>query len=549
MGKTVEQLNTELQESEKKFRLAFESANVGICLVDLQGRILQVNAKMSEIFGYSQQVLQGMTVNDLALPTDQQISPHFIEQALAGQGDRATLEKRYCHRDGYIIYGEVSTSLVRDNNGNPLYFISHVKDITEQKKYQLQLEQSRREITEINEQLERRVNLRTAELQKSESLLRCYFDQSLVGMAITSPTKRWLNVNNKLCEILGYSFSELQELTWQEITHVDDLSEDLVYFNQVVAGEIDSYKMDKRFIHKNGQIIYTNLLVQAHRDEVGGLDFVVAMIQEIGDRKKAEITMQSTLRQEQELNELRTQFITAISHQLRTPLTIISSSASLLEKCYEKLSDSRKQQHFQSIQRGVQSVVHLIEDIDWTSFDEKNETIWTPITNHLIPFCQEIDAKIEYLHPGRTINFSHQLRLWQYPQDNGASFNPTLLAPMLMHLLGNAVKYSPPNSPLEFSLLRTKKHLIFRIRDLGIGIVAAEKELIFEPFQRGSNVEHIAGIGLGLTIVKKMLTLYGGNITIKNRSAQGTLVVLVLPLFPPPLSGVTAEASSTSCKN
>jgi hypothetical protein len=543
MAKTVEQLTRELQESEKKFRLAFESANVGICLVDLQGQILQVNAKMSEIFGYSQQALEAMTVNDLALPTDQKISPHFIEKALAGQGDRATLEKRYCHANGCIIYGEVSTSLVRDTNGKPLYFISHVKDITEQKKYELQLEQSRQEIAEINAQLERRVNLRTAELQKSESLLRCYFDQSLVGMAITSPSKKWLNVNNKLCEILGYSFSELQELTWQEITHVDDLSEDLVYFNQVVAGEIDSYKMDKRFIHKNGQIIYTNLLVQAHRDEVGGLDFVVAMIQEIGDRKKAEITMQSALRREQELNELRTQFITAISHQLRTPLTIVSSSASLLEKCYDQLSDSRKKRHFQSIQRAVQSIVHLIEDIDWMTFDEKNETIWTPITNHLIPFCQEINTKIEYLHPGRTINFSHRLRSRQYHRDDSASFNPNLLAPMLIHLLGNAVKYSPPSSPLDFSLLRTKKHLIFRIRDLGIGIVEEEKELIFEPFQRGSNIEHVAGIGLGLTIVKKMMTLYGGSITIKNRAAKGTLVVLVLPLLPPSQSGAKDEAS------
>lgn len=549
MEKTVDQLNEALRESEEKFRLAFENANVGMCLVDLQGRLLQVNARMSEIFGYSRQALETMTVNDLALPEDQQVSPRFIKQAVTGQGDKATLEKRYCHCDGYIIYGEVSTSLVRDANGKPLYFISHVKDITEQKKYQLELEACSYEIAQINEELEERVSLRTFELQKSEGLLRCYFEQSLIGMAITSPNKKWLNVNNKLSEILGYSFTELQDMTWEELTHPDDLPENLAYFNQMVREEIESYQMDKRFFHKNGQIIYTNLVVQARRKEDGSLDFLVVMIQDIGDRKKAEIAMQSALRREQELNELRAQFITAISHQLRTPLTVISSSASLLEKFAEKLPEARKQQHFQSIQRSVQSVVNLIQDIDWNNFDENSETIWTPIHNHLLPFCQEINSRLQYLYPGRTINFHYQHRLDPLSPGDIGNFNPTLLAPMLTHVLGNALKYSPANSPVQFSLLKTKKHLIFRIRDVGIGLVTEEKEKIFEPFQRGSNVGHIAGIGLGLTITKKMINLYQGCITIKNRPVQGILVSLLLPLFPPPQWGGADEASSTSCQN
>ncbi|HPB76976.1 MAG TPA: PAS domain S-box protein, partial [Chromatiaceae bacterium] len=119
-----------LRQNEEHFRLAFENANTGMCLVDLQGRLLQVNDKMSAIFGYSRQELEGMTVNDLTYPEDLTISPEYISKANQGLVDSATFDKRYRHRDGHLVYGEVASSLVRDHQGQPLYFISQVQDVT-----------------------------------------------------------------------------------------------------------------------------------------------------------------------------------------------------------------------------------------------------------------------------------------------------------------------------------------------------------------------------------------------------------------------------------
>ncbi len=119
-----------LRASEEKFRLAFANANTGMCLVDLQGQLLQVNAKMSAILGYSPSELIGMSVNTLALDEDHSLSESFIQQALAGRLDSATFEKRYRHRDGQVVYGQVATSLVRDAEGQPRYFISQLQDIT-----------------------------------------------------------------------------------------------------------------------------------------------------------------------------------------------------------------------------------------------------------------------------------------------------------------------------------------------------------------------------------------------------------------------------------
>ena len=290
-----------LQESEEKFRLAFDKANIGMCLVDLQGYLFQVNEKMSEIFGYSQDELKSINVSDLAIAEDKQISSKFIQGAVVEHKDSARLEKRYRHRLGHIIYGEVTSSLVRDTDGNPLYFIAQVQDISERKRYQIDLEEARNALAKVNGELEERVALRTAELQKSETALRQsemqfrrYFDQNLIGMAMSSPSKAWINVNDKLCEILGYSFAELQELSWDKITHPEDLAINIEKFNLVIDGQIEGYEIDKRFIHKTGRIVYTNLAVQCHRKPDGKLDFFIALIQDISDRKKAEIALQES---------------------------------------------------------------------------------------------------------------------------------------------------------------------------------------------------------------------------------------------------------------
>jgi PAS domain S-box-containing protein len=132
-----------LRESEERFRHAFENASVGICLVDNEGRLLKVNNQMCEIFGYSQDELEAMTVNDITHPDYLDVSPSFIQRASSGEISHAEFEKQYYHKKGHLVWGQVTSSLVRDDSGAPLYFISHVKDITSRKSLEDQLQASR----------------------------------------------------------------------------------------------------------------------------------------------------------------------------------------------------------------------------------------------------------------------------------------------------------------------------------------------------------------------------------------------------------------------
>ena len=156
-----------LRESEERFRLAFENANTGMCLVDLEGNLTKVNGKMGEIFGYTKEELERMTVNDIAHSEDIDKSPEFIQETLQGKIDRGAFEKRYFHKKGHVVTCQVSSSLVRDPEGTPLYFISHVHDITDRKR-------AEEEIRRLNESLEQRVQERTAQLEAANKEMEAF---------------------------------------------------------------------------------------------------------------------------------------------------------------------------------------------------------------------------------------------------------------------------------------------------------------------------------------------------------------------------------------
>ncbi len=144
-----------LEESEERFRLAFENANIGVWLIDLDGRLLRANNRMCQILGYSRDELERLNVNDVTHPQDVDLPLEFVEGSLAGKTDHITFEKRYLHKQGHVVWANASTSLVRDSFGQPLYFISHVQDITRQKLIETERERLIDQLETKNTELER----------------------------------------------------------------------------------------------------------------------------------------------------------------------------------------------------------------------------------------------------------------------------------------------------------------------------------------------------------------------------------------------------------
>ena len=170
-----------------------------------------------------------------------------------------------------------------------------VKRALREAEERLERQRAESELRQLTSELERRVEERTAELAKaneallrSESTLRSYFELPLIGIAISSPDKGWLEANDKLCDIFGYDRHELTAMTWVELTHPEDWEADVEQFNQLVAGTIEGYSLDKRFICKNGQVIYASLSTRCVRRADKSIDYLVTIVQDITERKQAE---------------------------------------------------------------------------------------------------------------------------------------------------------------------------------------------------------------------------------------------------------------------
>lgn len=248
---------------------------------------------------------------------------------------------------------------------------------------------------------------------------------------------------------------------------------------------------------------------------------------------KKQLETHQELLKEQELNELKTRFINTASHEFRTPLGIISSSAGLLEDYDHKLDITKKRKHFRQIQGSVKHMTTLLEDILLISQTDAGKLSCQRSAFDLIGFCQDLvdelviskDAENRIVMTvsslDSNIDLSGELPIW---------LDPKLTRQILTNLLSNGIKYSFPDTKIELDIQVNTSNITFRVSDCGIGISEADRVSLFEAFHRGSNVSNIQGTGLGLSIVKRCVDLQGGSISVTSEIGVGTNFIVNLPI-------------------
>ncbi|MDD1419277.1 hybrid sensor histidine kinase/response regulator [Dolichospermum sp. ST_sed1] len=245
------------------------------------------------------------------------------------------------------------------------------------------------------------------------------------------------------------------------------------------------------------------------------------------ENKSAEL--KESLVKEKELNLLKSRFITMVSHEFRTPLTIISSSSAILEKFSNRLTEDKKNKHLQTIQNSIQHITEILDDVLMISWSEPENIELRLESLDIIVFCGDLKEQIEISNPQYRIDF-----LWYSDEeiiDNSfmVQLDKKRLQQVLMNILSNAIKYSPDHNVVKFILYKENNQLIFEISDSGIGIPEADQANLFDSFHRGSNISNISGTGLGLSIVKKYLDLLQGEIKFKSRVGKGTTFTVSIP--------------------
>jgi signal transduction histidine kinase len=322
---------------------------------------------------------------------------------------------------------------------------------------------------------------------------------------------------------------ETRALTLDELAqmvHPDDLPKVKQALSDCVNGGHTDYEAEHRVKTLAGGWVWSKSRGKViERDERGRPLRMTGVNVDIDDIKRAEVEALIAVQREKELSELKSKFVSTASHEFRTPLATMLSSAELLEHYSENLSQAERTNLLQTIQGGAKRMSEMIDDVLSLGRAESGVLKLNLERMDLRELCNKVVAEFR-IAQGK----DHLISLvdrFDLPQVN---MDERLLRHILNNLLSNAAKYSPTGSEIMFSLARRQERAVIEIQDHGIGIPEADQPRLFESFQRASNVGVRQGTGLGLAIVKKCVELHGGEISMNSAVGAGTRFTVVLPV-------------------
>ncbi|MEI6559326.1 MAG: PAS domain S-box protein [Rhodospirillaceae bacterium] len=382
-------------------------------------------------------------------------------------------------------------------DGSPAHF-GIVKDITDQKR-------------------------QTLALHESEQTLRRVFDQSPIGIAIVSLDFRFLKVNETLCRLTGYSAAELLSRSVADITHPEDMVKSFAGAPALLADEVEQLVVEKRYLRKDGGVLWINLLARPIRDDAGRPLHYVSMMEDITERKRTEQALAEAKQTAEHSSQAKSRFLAATSHDLRQPLM---AAGLFLESLSRRLSaEERPAPELERVRQALTAMTELLDMLlDLSQLDsgivrvERRPISLGRLLGDLARNWSEVAA-------------AQGLELRSVPTTAIVDTDPVLLKRILRNLLDNAVKYTTGGHIL-LGCRRAGAEVRIQVWDTGVGIPTEKLEAIFgEFYQIGNpNRDRSRGLGMGLSIVERLAALLGCPLSVRSRPGRGSMFEIALPL-------------------
>lgn len=496
-----------VKESEQKLDMIFKNLSVGVSLITTNMHAVNANPQMEKWF-------PGINVKKNPYcygifnipPQDSPCNDCPVEKSFR-EGKTFETEKRSKTLEGDKFFRITSTP-VTDDTGTVIAAIEMMEDITRRKMAEISLTESETKFRKLFETMEQGV---------------IYYDSN--GSLITA--------NPATEKILGLSFDQLKErfssgkrlnaIFEDGLAVTNNLFPEIIVLNtgnpilNVEMGIYNTMKKEQRWIMVNA--------IPEFKDGKAKPFRVYTTLTDITERKKGIESMAHALKIEMELGELKTRFVTTVSHEFRTPLASIFSNTQLLQKYFTTWDNEKRNLSLQRIFDSVKLMTNLLDDVSLIGKEQSGKLTFKPekITIKEFVTLMASDAEQVSNEKGRvTVTISTNLR--------SVFMDKTLLRHIIINLLTNALKYSPHNTKVLLSVVKANNDIEFTVSDKGIGIPPDEIQHIFDPFYRASNCGNHVGTGLGMSIVDRCVNTHGGNIKVTSTVNAGITVLVKIPL-------------------
>ena len=495
-----------LRESEARYRTLFESITVGFSIIDIVSdaggapvdyRVVEVNPAFTAQTGIPGEVA-GMLASEIAPGLESE----WIEM-FAGVAETGEPARRLDHVAPLERWFDVYASRVGGPGSARVGVLYN--DVTDLKASE-------------------------ASLRESEERFRTTFENAAVGIAHVGLDGAWLRVNRRLSEIVGYTRDELLARTFQDITHPDDLGADLVLFERLLAGDIDHYQMEKRYVHRDGHPVWINLTVALARDGEGWATHAISVVEDVSDKKAAEaelVALNAVLEDRvadrtAELarsNDELDRFAYVASHDLKAPIRAIDSLAAWIEEDAGAALPETSAQHLRLLRGRTARMEGLLDGLLAYSRAGRGEPAAEPVDVAAL-----VAEAVETVTPPQGFD----VRVEGDPPAVETARAP--LALVVRNLIGNAIKHHDrPDGRVTVAARLDGGRLAVEVADDGPGIAPEYQGRVFEMFQTLRPRDEVEGSGMGLAIVKKTVEARGGEISVASMG-RGTTFRVLWPL-------------------
>jgi len=495
------------EKNSNIFRLLSEAVAEGVMVVNEKQIIVAANGSATAMFGYAEDEFMGESLNML-IPSKfrnnhKTYFKGFVEKNETremGQG----LELFGQRKDGSQFPLEVGLNTFQIY-GNT-YVMALVRDISERVK--------------SREELSHWFNI------FNESLNEIY--------VFRTESLHFLNVNHGARKNIGYEMDELMKMTPVDIKPEFDKNSFKKLLKPLMEGVQEKLEIETLHKRKDGSVYPVEVHLQL--SDLGNQKVCVAIILDISERKSytenlertvAERTeqLEKALTKEKELGELKTKFLSLVSHEFKTPLSSILTSTTLLGKYKETTQQDRREKHLDTIKNKVKYLNNIINDFLSVERLESGKVNYKISTFPLSKVINEVvyDSNM-LLKEGQKINYPKNI------DDINLEFDEKILELIISNLVHNSIKYSPENTQIDIRVSLDQEVLTIAIIDEGMGIPEADKKFIFDRYFRAGNVLNTQGTGIGLNIIERHLNNLGGNITFKSKENKGTTFTAQIPV-------------------